>query len=220
MRVAAVIPCLDEELALPRLLADLRGVDEVVVADGGSRDRSPALAEAAGARVIHARGGRGPQLDAGARASRAERLWFLHADSRVPPGALAALRSAATRWGCFEVRIDGRHPLLRSTEAVMNLRARLTGCCTGDMGMWMDRSLYERLGGFPPWPLLEDLGLGDAARAVEPWSVLRPALSTSARRWERAGVVRTMWKMWVVRAAWRMGREPASLVSFYRSEPR
>jgi rSAM/selenodomain-associated transferase 2 len=219
MRLSAIIPARNEATALPAVLRALRAeVDEIIVADGGSSDDTVGIATAWGARVVTGARGRGPQLDAGAQAATGERLWFLHADTVVAAGAGAALRAATTRWGCCSVRIDGRHPLYRSTERMMALRARLTGSCTGDMGIWLDRAFYTELGGFAPIPLLEDLELSDRARAAAPWTVVCPPVHTSARRWEENGVVRTMMRMWLVRAGFRLGQDPHMLVRWYQRE--
>lgn len=216
--MSGVVPVLDEAATLPGLLRSLgREVDEVVVADGGSTDGSVDLALAAGARVVHGRPGRGPQLNAGAGAARGEVFWFVHADTGVPPGAGRALRTAAGRvpWGCFSTRIDSGDPRLRFCGRWMTWRARLSGSCTGDMGMWCTRRAWEELGGFPPWLAFEDLDLSDRARARFAWAVVEPALTTSARRWEVRGVNRTILRMWALRAGFRLGVDPGLLGQGY-----
>lgn len=217
--ISVVIPTLNEERALPAVLDALRPeVEEILVADGGSVDRTATIAEAHGARLLRSPPGRGPQQHAGAQAARGDLLWFLHADSRVPRGAGDALRRAArvAEWGCFETRVESRDPRLRWTGFVMSTRARATGSCTGDMGLWMRRGLYERLGGFAPLPALEDLDLSDRARAVARCHVIPLPLGTSARRWEAEGVNRTVLRMLLVRAGYRAGLDPAWLVRAYR----
>lgn len=194
--------------------------DEIVVVDGGSVDATVAIAEAAGARVVRAARGRGRQLAAGAAAARGDRLLFLHADTVVPPGALAAVRAASGRWGCFAVRFDTGDPRLRWTAAVMNARARATGSCTGDMGIWFDRAFLETLGGWSALDAFEDLVLTDAARARARPSVLTPALTASARRWARRGVTRTVAKLLAIRWAYRLGAPPERLATLYRTAPR
>lgn len=212
MRLSAIIPTLNEARALPGLLAALREeVDEVVVADGGSTDGT----DFGGAVVVRSERGRGRQLNAGARAATGDVFWFLHADSGVPAGAGAAIRASTAEWGCFRVKVDSPALPLRSTGRMMTLRARLTGSCTGDMGIWARRSLFEAVGGFPDWPLCEDLAWTDRARRLARAEVLAPRLRTSARRWEKHGVVSTMLRMWMVRAGYRLGQDPASLVRWY-----
>lgn len=213
VKVSAVIPTLDEEATLPALL-EVLAADEIVVADGGSRDRTIAIAHAYGARVVTAAGGRGPQLAAGAAAATGELLWFVHADTGVSPVAAAAIRAANAEWGCFEVRIEGLR--LGVVAAGMNLRARLTGSCTGDMAIWCRRSLYDTVGGWPALAAFEDLAFTDRARASAPWEVLTPPVTTSARRWQAAGTTRTIAWMVALRAAYRLGAPPERLAEVYR----
>lgn len=212
------MPVLDEAARLPGMVRRLREeADEVVVVDGGSADGSLAVAEAAGARGLRAPRGRGRQLHAGALAARGEVVWFVHADTRVPAGAGEALRAAAARegWGCFATRVESADPRLRVCGAWMTARARRTGVCTGDMGMWLRREVYDDVGGFPPWAAFEDLELADRARARHRWAVVDLPLGTSARRWERDGVSRTILRMWALRAGFRLGVDPALLARAY-----
>ncbi len=215
MSVSVVIPALDEAAALPRLLDAVRGADEIVVVDGGSRDDTVAVAEAGGARVVVAPRGRGTQLAAGAAAARGDVLWFVHADTGVPDGALDVLRSCGAQWGCFVVRIGSPDPVLRWTAHVMNVRARRTGSCTGDMGIWARRDFYAAVGGWPALPAFEDLVFTDRARARVRPAVLEPALTTSARRWEQRGVGRTAAEMLALRWAWRAGVPAERLAGLY-----
>lgn len=216
--LSVVIPTLDEEASVGTLVRRLADeADEVVVSDGGSRDRTVERARLAGARVVVGSPGRGPQLDRGADAARGTILWFVHADSSVPQGLGAAVRRAAEvhRWGGCRVRIDAADPRLRWTALVMNRRALWTGSMTGDMGIWCHRELHRAVGGFGDLPSLEDLSFTDRARAVEAWGMVGPALGTSARRWTRYGITRTMAHMLALRAAYRIGVPPAVLAGRY-----
>jgi rSAM/selenodomain-associated transferase 2 len=218
--ISVVIPTFDEAAALPALLGALAGVDEVIVVDGGSRDDTVAIASRAGASVIVAPRGRGTQLAAGTAAARGDLLWFLHADTGVPAGAVAALRGTRAAWGCFAVRIASRDPRLRLAAAGMNLRARATGSATGDMAIWARRTLVDQVGGWAPLLAFEDLVFTDRARHLAPAEVLTPAVTTSARRWATHGFTRTMLTMLALRGAYRMGVEPGRLAALYRGEAR
>lgn len=216
MKVTAVVPVLNEARALPALLDALAGeVDEIVVVDGGSTDGT--AARCGGVRFLQGMRGRGPQMNAGAAVADGDLLWFVHADTRVPPGAGAALRRTLGEWGCFATEVEGRDPRLRWTGWWMTRRAYRTGSCTGDMGIWARRAFFTALGGFAPLAAFEDLEFSDRARARTPACVLRPAIGTSARRWTQEGVSRTLVRMLALRIAYRAGVDPDRLAGHYAS---
>ena len=214
--LTAIVPALDEASRLPATLSALQAeVDEIVVVDGGSRDATRAVAEAHGAVVVQAPRGRGRQLNAGVAAGRGDLLWFVHADAQVAPGAGAALRGARADWGCFALDFDVADWRLDLTARLMVRRAERGGACSGDMGIWLRRPLFDALGGFPPWAAFEDLDLSDRARALAPCEVLRPPLQVSARRWTGRGVRRTVVELWCLRALWRAGVPGELLARLY-----
>jgi rSAM/selenodomain-associated transferase 2 len=225
MRLAIIIPVLEEETEIVSALAALaplraRGVATIVV-DGGSRDRTAALAAPLADRVITAARGRAAQMNAGAAAATGcDALLFLHADTRLPPQAdrlvLDGLARTGRKWGRFDVRISGRHPLLRVVAALMNIRSRITGVATGDQAIFVRRDLFERLGGFPLIPLMEDVALSRALKRHGPPLCLAPLAATSGRRWEQHGVIRTIVLMWRIRLAYSLGAPPARLARLYR----
>ncbi|MGZ8309779.1 MAG: TIGR04283 family arsenosugar biosynthesis glycosyltransferase [Rhodoplanes sp.] len=223
MRLSIIIPVLDEEAEIAHVLAALaplrsRGVETIVV-DGGSRDRTVALAAPLADRVITAPRGRAVQMNAGAVAATGDVLLFLHADTRLPAEAdrlvLDGLARSGRQWGRFDVRISGRHPLLRVVAALMNIRSRLTGIATGDQAMFVRRDLFERVGGFPAIPLMEDVAFSRAAKRVGEPLCLSPRAITSGRRWEQRGVMRTILLMWRLRLAYSLGAAPARLAHLY-----
>lgn len=222
MRLSIVIPALNEAQRIGDLLADLAPLraagGEVLLVDGGSSDQTPALAASAVDRVLAAPRGRAAQMNAGARAARGEILWFLHADTRVPAGAAEALIAACeggALWGRFDVRLSGRHPLLRVVERGMNWRSRLTGIATGDQGIFVRQDVFKRIGGFADLPLMEDIELSGRLRRQGRPACLRPALVTSSRRWEDRGVVRTILLMWRLRLAYALGADAGHLARRY-----
>lgn len=223
MRLSIVIPVLDEEAEIADALAALaalraRGV-EVIVADGGSRDRTTELARPHADRVIKAPRGRAVQMNAGAEAARGDALLFLHADTRLPLDAdrlvAEGLALSGRAWGRFDVHIAGRHPMLAVVAAMMNLRSRLTGIATGDQAIFVRREAFARAGGFPAIPLMEDIALSRALkRASWPLRLSQRAV-TSGRRWETHGVLRTIVLMWRLRTAYWLGAPPARLARRY-----
>jgi rSAM/selenodomain-associated transferase 2 len=220
--VSIVVPTLDEAAGLAAHLCALQPLRasgcEVVVVDGGSADATVEIARPLADVVLRARRGRGTQLNAGARAARGEVLLFLHADTRLPAGALDAVRAALARgedWGRVDVAIEGRHPLLRVVARSMNARSRVTGIATGDQAIFVRRSRFEAAGGFPDIPLLEDVALSTALRRARRPACLRLRVVTSGRRWESRGVLRTILLMWWIRFLFWRGRDATSLARRY-----
>lgn len=226
MRVSAIVPALNEGdavVATLRALAPVRtGGGEIIVVDGGSDDATAARARPHADRVLAAPRGRARQMNAGAAAARGEILWFVHADTVVDaaaPGELVrALAAGAREWGRFDVRLSGRRPLLRVVERLMNLRSRVTGIATGDQGVFVRRSAFAAVGGFPEQPLMEDVALSRLLRARGRPVCLPARLTTSSRRWEAQGVWRTILLMWALRWAYWRGADPAELARRYRGQ--
>ena len=218
MKLIVVMPVLDEaeriEASL-RALAPLRGRGhEIIVVDGGSRDRTAAIARALGERVLDSARGRAVQMNAGARAASGDALVFLHADSSLPAGADERIREALeTRlWGRFDVEIEGRDPLLRLVAWSMNLRSRLSGIATGDQAIFVRR---EAFAGFPEIALMEDVAFSRAMKRRGPPACLAARVATSGRRWESRGVLRTIVLMWRLRLLYAVGVSPDRLARLY-----
>lgn len=224
-RLSVIIPVLDEAEALPRLLEQLEGARErgaeIVVVDGGSGDDTVAIARAAGVTVVESERGRARQLQAGVDATRGDALWLLHADSQVDPLSdqhiVWALAESGRLWGWFSVRIDSRNPVLRLVARLMNVRARLTCIATGDQGIFVLRRALARIGGIPDQPLMEDVELSSRLGELCPPLVLLKRVTTSARHWKRAGVLRTILLMWRLRLAYALGAPAENLAERYRA---
>ena len=226
--LSIILPVLDEAARIVAQLQSLQAMRatgvELVVADGGSSDGSARLAASLADRVLVSPRGRARQMNAGAAASRGRVLLFLHADTVLPEAAPAAVTeavAAGARWGRFDVRIDGRHPMLRVVERLMSWRSRLTGIATGDQAIFVRRDLFEAVGGYRDMPLMEDISLCSALKRYASPNCLRQQVLTSGRRWEKQGVLRTVLLMWRLRAAFFFGADPARLaVSYgYRPDP-
>ncbi len=223
MRLSVIVPALDEGETIAATLARLQPLrgrgHEVLVVDGGSRDDTRARAAALADRVLQAPRGRARQMNAGAAQAAGDLLWFVHADTLVPPDAdrllVAALAGRGAAWGRFDVRLSGRRPLLRLIGRLMNLRSRLTGIATGDQGLFVSRELFGRVGGFPDLPLMEDVELSRRLRRELRPLCLRQRLVTSSRRWKQRGVLRTVALMWYLRAAWALGVPAQRLAARY-----
>lgn len=226
-RLSIVVPTLNEAENIAAHLAALQPLrrrgHKVIVADGGSSDGTAALAAGLADAVIDAPRGRAAQMNAGAAQAHGEVLLFLHADTRLPEGAdrlvLNGLAAGGRVWGRFDVRIDGRHPLLKVIAWFMNRRSRLTGIATGDQALFVRRAVFEQSGGFPDIPLMEDIAYSRVLKALGPPLCLTRRVVTSGRRWEQGGVLRTMARMWRLRLAYFCGADPARLARAYGYEP-
>ncbi|HEX7811515.1 MAG TPA: TIGR04283 family arsenosugar biosynthesis glycosyltransferase [Burkholderiales bacterium] len=223
--LSIVVPTLDEAADIVAFLEPLqalreRGV-ELILADGGSQDGTVRLAAPLVDRVISSPRGRALQMNAGAAIAGGDVLLFLHADCTLPAeaGLLIArgLRNSDRRWGRFDVRLSGKPPVLRMVEALMNWRSRLTGICTGDQGLFVERALFEAAGGFPPIALMEDIAFSRALKRHSAPLCLSAQVTASSRRWEKQGIWRTIVLMWRLRLAYFLGVEPARLAEIYHA---
>ncbi len=224
MKVSIILPVLDEAGILERTLLALQPFrsngHEVIVVDGGSKDNSVKLSEAYADRVISAERGRSRQMNAGAKIAKGDILLFLHADTLLPPIAdqsiIEGLKVSGRSWGRFDVRLSGRHVLLRAVESLMNWRSRLTGIATGDQSIFVRRDLFESIGGFPDIDLMEDIALSKILKRHSRPLCLKQKAFTSSRRWEKHGIVRTILQMWYLRSIYFLGANPNRLALSYR----
>lgn len=229
MRLSIVIPTLNEEHRLGSVLSTaLEQADEVWISDGGSEDRTVAVAESYGARTVSGPAGRGIQLNRGAERADGDALLFLHADTRLPPAACVRVRRAIRRGavgGGFRLRFDTEHPGLRFTAGLrfiaecINLRTRLTGCPLGDQAQFVERTAFTALGGFREWPILEDLDFLRRLKRRGRTVLLEEPIVTSPRRYLRRGAVRTIATNWLIFALYFAGVSPRRLARFYRPLP-
>ena len=227
LNLRIVMPVLNEGDTLQRSLLALqpmrqRGA-ELVIVDGGSTDRTWALARALADQVLLAPRGRAAQMNAGAKGCPADVLLFLHSDTRLPQDAdrlIASALASGQSWGRFDVRIDGPHPVLRVVERLMNLRSRLTGIATGDQAIFVRREVFERQGGFADLPLMEDIELSKRLNKLGSPACIKSRVTTSARRWQQLGVWRTIVLMWRLRLAYFLGASPHALALRYGYVPR
>lgn len=222
-RISIIVPTLNEAGQIGSMLSKLQPLrergHEVIVADGGSRDKTISEAKPFADRVLDAPRGRASQLACGAKVSGHPVLWFVHADTWIPKNAdhlvIEALRNAV--WGRFDVRLSGRdcHPGLSIVERFMNRRSRLTGIATGDQGIFVTRAAFDAIGGMPSLPLMEDVELSRRLKVLGRPACIREPLITSSRRWEQHGVFRTVAFMWLLRGAYGIGIPPNILARFY-----
>jgi rSAM/selenodomain-associated transferase 2 len=161
-------------------------------------------------------------MNAGAAKASGDVLLFLHADTRLPRDTehvvLNGLERSKRVWGRFNVRIEGKHPLLWLVAWLMNIRSRLTGIATGDQAIFVRRDAFNAAGGFPEIPLMEDVALCQRLKRASWPLCLREKVVTSGRRWEKNGVVSTVLLMWRLRLAYFFGADPKDLARQYGYE--
>ncbi|WP_022835973.1 TIGR04283 family arsenosugar biosynthesis glycosyltransferase [Salisaeta longa] len=220
MTVSVVIPTLNEAACLPATLRRVHaqpGPVDVTVVDGGSTDDTCAIAASMGASVVRGpRRGRAHQMNHGAAHTTGDALLFLHADTLLPPRGLSPVRRALASHaaGIFRLSFDVAHPLLRLYAWCTRLPwVRL---CFGDRGLFVRRTAFNAVGGFPPWPIFEDLELAARLHRHGPFAFLPQAVTTSARRFERHGLLRQQLQNARLWMGYCLGASPERLAAHYR----
>ena len=223
MKLSIIIPVSNEVPVIVQTLSSLQPIrrrgHEVIVVDGGSDDKSFLIAAPFSDKVTQSLRGRSRQMNAGAELSTGEILLFLHADTFLPNNAdqliIEGMNGTRRLWGRFDVKLSGKHPLLRIIEFLMNWRSRLSYIATGDQGIFVKRDLFEKIGGFPEIDLMEDIALCKMLKKYGRPLCLRQRVITSSRRWEEKGLFRTVLLMWFLRFAYFLKADPKRLAKLY-----
>ncbi len=229
--ISVIIPVLNEANGIERVIQALQAQTlqtqtlqtslEVIVVDGGSCDETVALASALGVRVILAEQGRAAQMNAGAKVAAAEILLFLHADSILPPRFVASVQQVLaqpnTIAGAFELRIAAPEPSLRWIERGVNWRSRWLQLPYGDQAIFLKAKTFRQLGGFAQLPIMEDFELVRRLQKLGKIAIAPCTVTTSARRWQKLGMVKTTAINQLVILAYFLGVPPAHLARWYGS---
>lgn len=220
--ISVIIPVLNEEKQIEGLLSHLatwQGDFEILFADGGSSDNTVKIIGGRG-KIITAPRGRAFQCNVAAEAAKGEVFFFLHCDSRLAADAVLKIERAVGQgaaWGCFTLRFDDKHFLMSIGSLKSNLRVRFSRIVFGDQGIFMTRELFGRIGGFPLLPIMEDyqLSLNLKQLAVKPLQI-NSVITTSARRFQAGGRLKTAWLMHRLRRLYRKGVAIEEIADYYK----
>lgn len=218
--ISVVIPALNEEETIGKTIAHaLDGNSEIIVADGGSRDRTMTIAAESGARVISAPRGRAFQQNAGAEASQGKVLLFLHADTLLPKDyagkIFEALMDHDVAAGAFRFATDLDGFMMRRIEFMVNVRSRYLHLPYGDQGLFLRKSLFETAGGFPDEPIAEDLLLVRRLSGLGRICIVPATVITSGRRWKKLGIIRATVINAIILIGCLAGVKPKRFASLY-----
>ena len=223
LKISIIIPVLNEAEHLEKMLTEVQGFrdkhNEVIVVDGGSTDATVDIARSYSDHVVISDKGRAKQMNAGAVVAKGDVLIFLHADTILPLGSCGLIRSSMTdeyRWGRFNVRLSNEKKLFRIIEFFINWRSRISSVATGDQAIFVDRGLFEDIGGYPDIPLMEDIAISKRLKQKSKPICLKSTVVTSSRRWEEYGVFNTVLLMWRLRFLYFIGVSPERLIKHYR----
>lgn len=220
--ISIIIPTLNEADNIEAAIAGLQNIEgvEIIVTDGGSTDDTVYKAEEAGARVVRTQTGRAVQMNAGVAAARGELLLFLHGDTLLPPGFAGDVRQALSdpevAGGAFRLAINAPGPGFRLVEKVANLRSVILKMPYGDQALFLRAEMFRAVDGFPNLPIMEDFEFVRRLKSRGRIKILPGNATTSARRWQKKGIIRTTLINQVIIIGYLLGVEPSRLAKWYR----
>ena len=210
--ISIIIPVLNEEKALPRCLQNVMsqaGKLEIIVVDGGSSDKTSEIATSfSKVRLLTSERGRAVQMNTGANLARGEWLMFLHADTLLPGNAIQKVSALPDNEsvvaGCFHQQFSGNHILLRAISWLHNWRCKHTRIMYGDQCMFIRRSLFEQLGGFPETEILEDVMLSEAIVKTSRPLILDDTVITDSRKFVQRGIFRSFTEIFIIMSCYEL----------------
>ena len=221
MKISMILPIYNESRTIGKMLAQLDrlpGDWEILFADGGSTDDT---LDQIGGRytVLHAPKGRANQMNYAAAQATGDVIWFVHCDSLLPEAAHAQISAAVeqgAKWGCFHIGFDYDGPFMGCNTYFSNRRAS-RGIAFGDQGIWIQKAIFEEMGGFPDLPIMEDYEFSLQMQKREiPICQLPGQIITSGRRYEKRFPLITMWQMFYLRCLYRSGVDIQEIARRYK----
>lgn len=232
--ISIIVPLLNEADNIKQLLESLTAIldqeyenpnenksaIDIIMVDGGSTDTTVALLKKFDkCQLISEEACRAKQMNKGAEKANGDILIFLHADTTLPENSISLLINnfwtSDREWGRFDVHIENKHVLFRVIEYMMSLRSELSGICTGDQAIFVRKKTFEELSGYAPIPLMEDINLSKRLKQFSRPYCVKEKVITSSRRWEHAGIIKTILTMWQLRLLYFMGVSPNKLHKKY-----
>ena len=220
--VSIIIPVLNEEKNIEETLTrlnELKGDKEIIVVDGGSSDNTREIAERF-AKVICSEKGRANQMNEGAKKATGDILWFVHSDSVISKNSIEEIKEAINAGyigGGFSLKFYDHNTLfMKYISITSNLRAKYLGLYFGDQGIFVKRSVFESLGGYPVQELMEDWELSLSMKKVGKLKLITMPISTSARRFKKGGQLRTHLLMHKIKLLYLLGTPTDKLVKIYK----
>ncbi len=221
IKISVIIPTLNEEENIGSLLHYLHQLDstlEIIVADANSADDTVKIAKKY-ANVIQAPRGRGAQMNAGAKLAAGDILWFLHADVTPHPHSINAVKKLFLNerivGGAFEYNLDEVGWFFRTVEVMSNLKNHLLNTFYGDMGIFVRRNVFQKIGGYKEIPLMEDMDFCSRLKKEGDVIILPYRINTSARRWIEEGKAKNLFRNWLLQIGYKLGFSPDTLAQWY-----
>ncbi len=221
--VSIIVPVLNESASIEKTLTYLKPAlqhgHELIIVDGGSSDDTLEKCKQYTDRIFSSPKGRAMQMNLGANRASNNILVFLHADTQVPQNftecIVNSLMSKQYYWGFFKVKLSGKHLVLKLISYFMNLRSCLSGIATGDQAIFISKTLFETINGFKEIPLMEDIELSRLLKKHSRPCCINSCVTTSSRKWENEGVLKTVYLMWKIRLLYFFGMSSDKLVKIY-----
>ncbi|MEK7280069.1 MAG: TIGR04283 family arsenosugar biosynthesis glycosyltransferase [Nitrospirota bacterium] len=222
LRVSVIMPVLNEEEIIEDTIRSLNDPRlELIVVDGGSRDKTASIVSRYKARLIPSMPGRGRQMNHGARCSTRDILLFLHGDAKITENGIDAMLNAMEDpliiGGAFRLAIDSRSPCLSFVALWANMRSIIFGLPYGDQGIFVRRSAFEEIGGYQDVPIMEDLEFIRRLKRRGKITIMRESVSVSSRRWDKEGPIYTTLRNLILTAFFLLGVSPKKLYKWYKN---